>query len=315
MESGGVNGNVRSEYANGAAFDASEPFRHPAGVKRHFSACADKLPESQPKKRITLHHDGHYAPTAPNLTNPPGPDRAAMANGGANGTYTYLYNFPEDEFGNVDFELSLLSTDESMQATEPPELPVPSEEIWQFFSVTPPCPDTKEPPSSVLRDFDNVSISTTIPTTFDPTLQFSPPSSVSPTADDVIGCGKVEQVSWEFVNSPLHHTYAEDAKHYDKNQIESNVTSHSYRVPPATPPSTAIGPPAGLLLRPYKAWFHLREMLQAKQSMYKNQPEVVFEFFARVVYTQRENFAKKQLFQLRDLFKVSPPYISGVLLN
>lgn len=49
--------------------------------------------------------------------------------------------------------------------------------------------------------------------------------------------------------------------------------------------------------------------------MYKTQPEVVFEFFARVVYTRRENFAKKQLFQLRDLFKVPPPYIFGVLLN
>lgn len=241
-----------------------------------------------------------------------------MANDAAKDTYPDSYGFPGDEYGNADFELSLLSSDESVQATEPPELQVPSEEIWQFFSVQPPCPDTKEPPSSVLREFDNVSISTTTPTTFDPTLQYSPPSSVSPTADEVIGCGKVREVCWDFVNSPLQHTYAEEAKHYDKNQIETNVASHSYRVPPPpppTPPSTAIGPPAGLLLRPYKAWFHLREMLQAKQAMYKNQPEVVFEFFARVVYTQRENLAKKQLFQLRDLFKLSPPYISGVLLN
>ncbi len=238
-----------------------------------------------------------------------------MANGAAEGIYSDFYDFPESEFDSADFELNLLTTDNSTQTTEPPALQVPNKEIWQFFSV-PPSLNSNEPPSSVLREFDNVSISTTTPTKFDPTLQFSPPNSASPTIDEVIGDGKGvgEEVSWEFVNGPLQRIYTEDAKNY-RNRIKTRGANHPHGLLPATPPSTATSPPAGMLLRPYKAWFHLREMHQAKQSMYRNQPEVVFELFARVVYTRRENFAKKQLFQLRDLFKVPPPYISGVLLN
>lgn len=56
-------------------------------------------------------------------------------------------------------------------------------------------------------------------------------------------------------------------------------------------------------------------MLEAKEIMYKNQHNAIFELFARVVYTRRDNFERKQLFRLRDLFKISPPYLPGVLLG
>ncbi|OAQ96243.1 hypothetical protein LLEC1_02789 [Akanthomyces lecanii] len=313
MDTRGANGNVGGGLANGGAFDASEPSRPPTRGKRQLSASTDQFQDCHLKKRVTLCHDGQFGPAEPHFI-VPAAGRDAATSGAGEAIYPNLYDFPESEFDNADFELNLLNTHDSDQATESLSLQVPNEDIWQFFSA-PPSPDNKEPPSSVLRDFDNISISTTTPAIFDPTLQFSPPSSASPTADEVISCGKAEEVSWEFVNSPVQHACGQHVRRHEGHYTESRNVNYSHGLPPATPPSTAVGLPAGMLLRPYKAWFHLREMLQAKQSMYKNQPDVVFEFFARVVHTRRENFAKKQLFQLRDLFKISPPYISGVLLN
>lgn len=66
-------------------------------------------------------------------------------------------------------------------------------------------------------------------------------------------------------------------------------------------------------LKPHKTFFHVKEMLEAKQQMFRNQPDAVFELFARVVYSSRVNFYRKQYFQFRDLFKEPPPYLSGAL--
>ncbi|UZP37458.1 hypothetical protein NXS19_005274 [Fusarium pseudograminearum] len=53
----------------------------------------------------------------------------------------------------------------------------------------------------------------------------------------------------------------------------------------------------------------------AKTQIFRNQPEIIFELFARVVYSSRENFHKKQYFRFRSLLKECPPYLNGALLG
>lgn len=68
-------------------------------------------------------------------------------------------------------------------------------------------------------------------------------------------------------------------------------------------------------MRPYRTFVDIREMLDAKEQMFKNQNKAVFELFGRVVYSSRENFQKKQYFQFRSLLKEQPPYINGTLIH
>lgn len=70
-----------------------------------------------------------------------------------------------------------------------------------------------------------------------------------------------------------------------------------------------------VLMRPYRTFVDVQEMLDAKEHMFKNQDKAVFELFARVVYSNRENFQKKQYFQFRSLLKERPPYINGTLIH
>ncbi|KAJ4230817.1 hypothetical protein NW759_002807 [Fusarium solani] len=70
-----------------------------------------------------------------------------------------------------------------------------------------------------------------------------------------------------------------------------------------------------VLMRPYRTFVDVQEMLDAKEQMFKNQDQAVFELFGRVVYSSRENFQKKQYFQLRSLLKEQPPYINGTLIH
>ncbi|KAM0439626.1 hypothetical protein ACHAPT_000718 [Fusarium lateritium] len=70
-----------------------------------------------------------------------------------------------------------------------------------------------------------------------------------------------------------------------------------------------------VLMKPYKTFVDVQEMLNAKEQMFKNQVNATFELFARVVYSSRENFQKKQYFQFRSLLKEQPPYINGTLLH
>jgi hypothetical protein len=77
-------------------------------------------------------------------------------------------------------------------------------------------------------------------------------------------------------------------------------------------PATLVGQ---ALLKPFKTFFNIGELLDAKAKMYWNQPEVIFELFARVVYSSRENFHKKQYFRFQSLLKDCPPHINGALLG
>ncbi|PHH65993.1 hypothetical protein CDD81_941 [Ophiocordyceps australis] len=63
----------------------------------------------------------------------------------------------------------------------------------------------------------------------------------------------------------------------------------------------------------YKTFLRLDELIEAKCNIYKNQPHVVLQLFARVLYSSRENFFRKQYFQFRDLFGETARYIGGCL--
>jgi hypothetical protein len=77
-------------------------------------------------------------------------------------------------------------------------------------------------------------------------------------------------------------------------------------------PATLVGQAS---LKPFKTFFNIEELLDAKAEMYRNQPEIIFELFARVVYSSRENFHKKQYFRLQSLLKDCPPHINGALVG
>lgn len=314
MGAPGANGIVSNGHTNGARFDTSRPRHHSFRGKEDLIANADQEQGLPQQKRDTVNHDGPFHPTELHVVQSPASSILAATNGPDDDTALDLYDFEELEFDNADFELNLLAARNLVEEANSPESPGLVEDIWPYVSLTP-SPDNQEPPRSVLLEFDNASVATMTPT-FDPTLQFSPPNSASLAVDESSSGGKGadDEVSWDYINSELQYTCTDNVSNCSKDAITAGSASHSYGFPLATPPSTAASlPPAGMLLRPYKAWFHLREMLQAKESMYRNQPAVRFEFFARVLYTRRENFEKKQLFQLRDLFKLSPPYIAGVL--
>ncbi|KAL2203162.1 hypothetical protein CC79DRAFT_1325924 [Sarocladium strictum] len=79
--------------------------------------------------------------------------------------------------------------------------------------------------------------------------------------------------------------------------------------------ATSVQQRQPLLLRPYKTFFNISDMLSHKTELYKNQPGAVFELFARVIYTNRDRGARRQFFQLRDIIAQTPPYLSGSLLK
>lgn len=178
-----------------------------------------------------------------------------------------------------------------------------------------PTPTENRPPSSVLRELDNESASNST-VDFDSALQHSPfPSKSLITAPyDELPSTNQTDVIWDQVRQ--------------HNASNRTVTTSPLTAEVKQPPSKKRGHIAtqnhaptngnfvdGMMLKPGKFWFHFHEMLEAMESTYHNQPNVSFELFARVVYSTRENFEKKQYFWIRDLFKVQPPYISGVLAN
>ncbi|KAJ4310868.1 hypothetical protein N0V84_010741 [Fusarium piperis] len=70
-----------------------------------------------------------------------------------------------------------------------------------------------------------------------------------------------------------------------------------------------------LLMRPYRTFVNVQEMVDAKDQMFKNQDNTVFELFARVVISSRGNFQKKQYFQFRSLLNEQLPYVNGTLIH
>lgn len=94
---------------------------------------------------------------------------------------------------------------------------------------------------------------------------------------------------------------------------KTSIFSQSRSSAPTNSQSSAIFT-GNVLLKPFKTFFDLQELVDTKTQMFRNQPDITFELFARVIYSSRENFYKKQYFRFQSLLKNGPPYINGALL-
>ncbi|TLS25272.1 hypothetical protein PpBr36_07091 [Pyricularia pennisetigena] len=61
--------------------------------------------------------------------------------------------------------------------------------------------------------------------------------------------------------------------------------------------------------------FRIGELLNQGSRCFRNEQRAVFELFARVTYSSRENHARVQHFQFADLDKDYPPFLSGTMKN
>ncbi|PHH72432.1 hypothetical protein CDD82_5978 [Ophiocordyceps australis] len=171
----------------------------------------------------------------------------------------------------------------------------------------------ERPPSSVLRQFDHDLFSDE--DHFDPNLNYTPPRSDSASlqhADDPPPLA--QEADWSPVcqhveimrnksnprrQGALQTQLATD----EKNLLAIQATP----APPVPDLWTRIKP------KQFKTFLRLDELIEAKCNIYKNQPHVILHLFARVLYSSRENFFRKQYFQFRDLFCETAPYIGGCL--
>lgn len=183
--------------------------------------------------------------------------------------------------------------------------------------------NVEEPPSSVVRAINNPSRNSRSADEFDPELRYSPATEASTAtivdSDDLLR----SEVDW----SPIQQHCGEVSTQETWPQSTFVLSGHEAPArKPAAPenapqkcsqgntdelPTNYIGD--DVRMRPLKTFFHVRKMLHAKSHMFRNSTAVVFELFARVVHSAREDLLRRQHFQLRDLFEDKPPYISGTL--
>ncbi|KJZ71149.1 hypothetical protein HIM_09448 [Hirsutella minnesotensis 3608] len=180
----------------------------------------------------------------------------------------------------------------------------------------------QQPPSSVLRGLDRGSRSAE---EFDPTLQCSPPDSCA-----TLALGGSREPTELASSSECSWSCIQDDNRQPKKPSELSkpgrdpITSTSHETDEACSPGIAgLSQNAAkqrdcrLVVPPDadKTFFHVVEMIEAKLQRFKGQPEAEFDWFARVLYSVRENFHQKQHFQFRDLFTENPPFLSGTLLG
>lgn len=175
-----------------------------------------------------------------------------------------------------------------------------------------------EPPLSALRAMDRSSRSVE---DFDPRLQHSPVSANSlekhstkeeKELDYEIDWNPVHRFSRQSVNNAFR--IISDCDH--QNQVQdSQAQSSSPSTLRSLNTRLANHAVSQLMLKPHRIFLRIGEMLEAKESMFRHSDDVVFELFARVLYSRRENFGHRQYFQFRDLFKESPPFLSGALMG
>ncbi|CEI60728.1 unnamed protein product [Fusarium venenatum] len=186
--------------------------------------------------------------------------------------------------------------------------------------------EPQQPPSSVLRTLSRNSQSVD---EYDPQLQRSSPHSSSHIPGSSIRYALLpEEIDWRAVREhtrrepkPVSTIGASTANRskipeHESRTVEQKtwIVSQSRSSPPTKTHTSSVFT-GQLLLRPFKTFFDLQELLDAKAQMFRNQPDVIFELFARVVYSSRENFHKKQYFRFRSLLKECPPYFNGSLLG
>lgn len=178
-----------------------------------------------------------------------------------------------------------------------------------------------QPPSSVLKVHDRDSRSEE---EFDPNLRHSSPwdkSSLTEANEPVLE----EDVDWEPVREHTNLLANDDSKSVVQEKYPQKCPSGS-----GTPGSTPVVSCTGAVKKREtplqqlesqiqgaikETFFHVEEMLQTKERHHKSYPDAVFRIFARVIYSSRENLYRRQYFQFRDLFKETPPYLTGALLN
>lgn len=181
-------------------------------------------------------------------------------------------------------------------------------------------PIYQEPPSSVLRVHNRSPDDRTSRSAeeFDPQLQHSP----VPTVSSYTIAGSDQQllesdVDWSPVlenpvHSPGDNSRPQSANTYGKTARDSQHFKPSPHI--LAPPSNSVAQiPSHMALRSFKTFFSLKEMVDTKEQMFKNSEKVTFELFAKVLFSVRENFGHKQLFQFGDLLKETKTPLAGAL--
>jgi hypothetical protein len=160
-----------------------------------------------------------------------------------------------------------------------------------------------------------------------PSLQYSSPDEQKAKTTTGIRDGSKaleEDIDWDLVMNGVepfaHRTSVISAP--SSQTIDASLASNTVhsigcgkRPQPLRISTPLHEPSTSLLLRPFKTFFRISDMLSTKAELYKNQPRAVFELFARVIYTSRDRNGRKQYFQLRDLIAQTPPFLSGTLVN
>ncbi|KAI1095605.1 hypothetical protein F5B19DRAFT_440238 [Rostrohypoxylon terebratum] len=206
--------------------------------------------------------------------------------------------------------------------------------------------ETHIPPSSVTQAWDHDSRSAV---EYDPTLQYSSPFSSLEKAKDSQSASMIREiheadenlldddVDWNAVYAitstiPKISSAAgpEDALHSRPLGQNTNIEKpieHNHGGQKATPLRPFVRPsfPEKIRDRPtvpglssdtvLRTCFRIGEMVNQAAHCLCHRQDAVFELFARVNYSNRENLQRRQHFQFMDLFKDQRPYPAGVLTN
>ncbi|KAJ3939114.1 uncharacterized protein N0V96_010551 [Colletotrichum fioriniae] len=177
------------------------------------------------------------------------------------------------------------------------------------------------PPSSIIQKMDCDSRSAS---SFDFKLQFSEPdlntseaSKTDLTEPDLLD----DDVDWDLVTKCLATAAGASPDHEARSNIGSNnkeaPKEHLNPTPLVRPPfpdkmrdrSVVVGLSSAIVMR---TCFRIGELLNTQARCSREKQDVFYELFARVVYSNRENIARVQHIQLRDLFTDRQPFLSGI---
>ncbi|KAH8171067.1 hypothetical protein LIA77_09848 [Sarocladium implicatum] len=239
-----------------------------------------------------------------------------------------IYGYPEleDDIASIfDISSSLnCSGSVGLPSQESYDLSCPSDmrDVESTFDLL------TQSPSSLIRDHEALS-----PTRedFDPALQYCSKSKNERSNDDQC-CDEMNAPHKDIDEDMMLQAFKPSAWTVSSFAASfASATSRSAaRYPPygallsgapQTPSPSArvspqqVSPAKSLLLRPFKTFFRIDDMLVHKADLYRHQPNAIFELFARVVYTSRNKTGCRQYFQLRNLSSQTPPFLSGTLVD
>ncbi|KAK7931398.1 hypothetical protein PG985_002110 [Apiospora marii] len=213
-------------------------------------------------------------------------------------------------------------------------------DMLQLLDSAEACIETHMPPSSVLNMWDRDSRSADV---YDENLQYSPPSLAADPHDETeqnhTTTGKDdfldEDVDWDAVYA-ISASIPKDASLVGSREREEPCTedlipAHEQQLaydgdedglqPPAPfqrsrfpekvhDRSVIRGLSSEVVLR---TCFRIEELLEQAAHCYNHHQQAVFELYARVKYSNREELARKQYFLLGDLFEDQERCLSGTL--